>query len=255
MPGVARVLTHKDVKGNNRIFGLVNMPTNKGDGLDRPILCEEKVFQYGDAIAIVCADTEAHARAAADKVKVDLEELPAYMSAPAALAPDAIEIHPGTPNVYFTIKNVKGADTGPIMATAPYVVEDEFSTQRQPHMVIEPDVGLAYMDDNGVLFIYSKSTALHLHYAMIQHGIGIAPDKLIVLNPPGVGGMFGYKLSPTSEALLGVACMATGKPVVLKYDWYQQQTYTGKRSPFFINAQDGCRQGRPTPGNGERLDR
>ena len=108
MPGVARVLTHKDVKGTNRIFGLINMPTNKGDGMDRPILCEEKVFQYGDAIAIVCADTEAQARAAADKVKIDLEELPAYMSAPAAMAPDAMEIHPGTPNVYFTDQQHKG---------------------------------------------------------------------------------------------------------------------------------------------------
>lgn len=234
MPGVFKVLTHRDVKGNNRIVGLINMPTNKGDGLDRPILCEDKVFQYGDAIAVVCADTEANARAAAEKVKVELEELPPYMNALAAMAPDAIEIHPGTPNVYFTIENVKGEDTAAIMANAPYVVEDEFYTQRQPHMVIEPDVGLAYMNDDGVLFIYSKSTSLHLHYAMIQSGIGVAPDKMILINPPGVGGMFGYKLSPTSEALLGVACMATGRPVVLRYNWYQQQTYTGKRSPFFI---------------------
>ena len=37
-------------------------------------------------------------------------------------------------------------------------------------------------------------------------------DKLVIANPPGVGGMFGYELSPTSEALLAVACMATGKP-------------------------------------------
>jgi aldehyde oxidoreductase len=234
MPGVARVLTHKDVKGNNRIFGLINMPTNKGDGLDRPILCEDRVFQYGDAFAIVCADTEAHARAAAGKVKIELEELPAYMSAPAAMAPDAMEIHPGTPNVYFTIKNIKGEDTPPIMESAAYVVEEEFYTQRQPHMPVEPDVGLAYMNEDGVLFIYSKSTCLHLHYAMVQPGLGIAPDKLILVNPPGVGGMFGYKLSPTMEALLGVACMATGKHVFLRYDWYQQQTYTGKRSPFFI---------------------
>jgi aldehyde oxidoreductase len=234
MPGVARVLTHKDVKGNNRIFGLVNMPTNKGDGLDRPILCEEKIFQYGDAIAIVCADTEAHARAAADMVKVEIEELPAYMSAPAAMAPDAMEIHPGTPNVFFTIPIAKGEDTKPIMEKAPYVVEDEFYTQRQPHMPIEPDVGVAYMNEDGVLFIYTKSTCLHLHYAMIQPGLGIAPDKLILANPPGVGGMFGYKLSPTSECLLGVACMATGRPVFLKYNYRQQQQYTGKRSPFFI---------------------
>ena len=73
------------------------------------------------------------------------------MSAPAAMAPDAIEIHPGTPNVYFTMKNIKGEDTKPIMASAPYVVEDEFYTQRQPHMPIEPDVGLAYLRDDGVL--------------------------------------------------------------------------------------------------------
>lgn len=235
MPGVVKVLTHKDVKGNNRIMGIVNMPTNKGDGLDRPILCDTKVFQYGDAVAIVCADTEANARAAADKVKLDLEELPAYMSAPAAMAPDAIEIHPGTPNVYFTTGNIKGEDTRPIMASAPYVVQDSFYVQRQPHMPVEPDVGCAYMDDNGVLFIFTKSTALHLHYAMIQPGIGIAPDKLVLASPPGVGGMFGYKLSPTSEAILGVACMATGRPVVLKYDYAQQQYYTGKRSPFFID--------------------
>ncbi len=62
------------------------------------------------------ADTIEQAKAAAaEKVKVDLEVLPAYMSAPAAMAEDAIEIHPGTPNVYFEQKIVKGHDTAPIM--------------------------------------------------------------------------------------------------------------------------------------------
>ena len=53
------------------ITGLITFPTNKGDGWDRPILCDEKVFQYGDAIAIVCANTEKQAKAAAEKVKVE----------------------------------------------------------------------------------------------------------------------------------------------------------------------------------------
>ena len=56
--GVVKVVTHKDVKGRNRITGLITFPTNKGDGWDRPILCDEKVYQYGDAIAIVIADTK-----------------------------------------------------------------------------------------------------------------------------------------------------------------------------------------------------
>ncbi len=239
MPGVFRVLTHKDVKGKNRITGLITFPTNKGDGWDRPILCDKKVFQLGDAIAIVCADTEAHARAAADKVKVDLEVLPAYLSAPAAMAEDALEIHPGTPNVYFELPIVKGADTAPLMKKAAYVVEDEFYLQRQPHLTIEPDVGFAYMDEEGRLTIHSKSIGIHLHHAMIQAGLGIPADKLRLVQN-GAGGTFGYKFSPTMEALLGVACMATNRPVFLKYNYYQHITYTGKRSPFWMKIKMGA---------------
>lgn len=154
------MLTHKDVKGKNRITGLITFPTNKGDGWDRPILNDEKVFQYGDALAIVCADSECNARAAAEKVKFDLELLPEYMSAPEAMAPDAIEIHPGTPNIYYDQNIEKGADTRPFFEDPDnVVVEDSFYTQRQPHLPIEPDVGYAYLNEDGKLVIHSKSIA------------------------------------------------------------------------------------------------
>jgi len=239
MPGIYKVVTHKDVKGKNRITGLITFPTNKGDGWDRPILCDQKIFQFGDAIAIVCADTEANARAAAEKVVVKTEELPAYMSAPAAMADDAIEIHPGTPNVYFEQKIAKGAETKPFMDSAAYVVQDEFYLQRQPHLTMEPDVGFAYYDEEGRLTIHSKSIGIHLHHAMIAPGLGVEPDKLRLVQNP-TGGTFGYKFSPTMEALVGVAAMATGRPVFLKYDYYQHITYTGKRSPFFIKLKYGA---------------
>ncbi|NTU74897.1 MAG: molybdopterin-dependent oxidoreductase [Anaerolineaceae bacterium] len=239
MPGVFKIVTHKDVKGKNRITGLITFPTNRGDGWDRPILSDKKVFQYGDAIAIVCADTKEHAEEAAKKVKVDLELLPAYMSAPAAMADDAIEIHPGTPNVYFEQKTNKGDDTGPIMAKVPYTASGEYYLQRQPHLTVEPDVGFAYYDDEGRLTIHSKSIGIHLHHAMIAPGLGIDPAKLrIVQNPAGA--TFGYKFSPTMEALLGVACMATGRPVFLRYNYHQHMTYTGKRSPFWLKIKMGA---------------
>ncbi|EPR44339.1 aldehyde oxidase and xanthine dehydrogenase molybdopterin binding protein [Desulfovibrio sp. X2] len=234
MPGVHSVLTHKDVKGKNRITGLITFPTNKGDGWDRPILCDEKIFQYGDAIAIVCADSEKNARAAAAKVKVDLEQLPEYMSAPAAMAEDAIEIHPGTPNVYYIQKIAKGPETAPIFEKADVVVEDDFYVGRQPHLPIEPDVGFAYLDEDGKLNIHSKSIGLHLHLYMIAPGLGVEPEKMVMVQNP-TGGTFGYKFSPTMEALLGVAALATGRPVHLRYNYQQQQAYTGKRSPFITN--------------------
>ncbi|MDD3846449.1 MAG: molybdopterin-dependent oxidoreductase [Syntrophorhabdaceae bacterium] len=239
MPGVFKVVTHRDVKGKNRITGLITFPTNAGDGWDRPILCDDKVYQYGDAIAIVCADTQGAAEAAAVKVKVDLEELPAYMSAPAAMAEDAIEIHPGTPNIYFRIPIIKGEDTAPIMSTAAHVVEGEYYLQRQPHMTMETDVGLAYYDDEGRLTIHSKSIGIHLHHAMIAPGLGVEPEKLRLIQNPS-GGTFGYKFSPTMEALLGAACMATNRPVFLRYNYYQHITYTGKRSPFWMKVKYGA---------------
>lgn len=236
MPGVYKVITAKDVKGKNRISGLITFANNKGDGWDRPILCDEKIFQIGDAVAIVAADTEEHARAAAKTVKLDLEPLPAYMSAMEAIADDAIEIHPGTPNIYYETNCIKGEDTAPIMAEAAYTAEVDTYCSRQPHLHLEPDCGFAYIDEEGRLTVHSKSIGIHLHAAMITAGIGIEPEKFRLVQNPS-GGTFGYKFSPTMEALLGVACLALdGRPCSLVYDMYQNITYTGKRSPTFMHV-------------------
>jgi aldehyde oxidoreductase len=240
MPGVFKVVTHKDVKGRNRITGLITFPTNKGDGWDRPILNDTKINQYGDVVAIVCADTKENATAAAEKVKVDLEILPAYMNAPAAAAEDAIEIHPGTPNVYFECYNNKGPDAKPIIAKAAHKVSGEYYLQRQPHMPLEPDCGFAYIDDQKRVVVHSKTIAAHLHLYMIAPGLGLEPDQLVLVQNP-TGATFGYKFSPTLEALAAAATMACGgRPVYLGYDWYQQQTYTGKRSPFWLRGTLAC---------------
>jgi aldehyde oxidoreductase len=249
MPGVVKVVTWKDVKGKNAITGLITYPTNKGDGWDRPILCKDTVFQFGDAIAIVCADTEEHARAAAAEVKVDLDVLPAYMSGYAAMAPDAIEIHPGTPNVYFDQGVKKGEDTAPLMASAAFTAEAKTYCSRQPHLHLEPDCGEAFLEENGRLTILSKSIGLHLHHAMICPGIGVEPDMLRLIQN-GTGGTFGYKFSPTIEALLGVACLATQRPVSLVFNQFQNITYTGKRSP----AEVTCKLAADAEGNLTAMD-
>ena len=61
MPGVVKVITYKDILaagGTNQINGLVMLPKhNKTDGFERPVLCSDKIFQFGDAIAIVAAFT------------------------------------------------------------------------------------------------------------------------------------------------------------------------------------------------------
>ena len=236
MPGVFKVVTAKDVKGRNRINGLVSYPDDVlADGWERPIISDTKVYQYGDALAIVCADTIEQAQAAVEKVKVELEVLPAYMNALDAMADDAIQIYPGTPNHFFTFQLNKGEDTEEVFAKAAHVVEGKYYLQRQPHLFFEPDCGFAYTDEEGRLTIHSKSVWLYGHALMIAEGLGVELENLRMVQNP-TGGTFGYKFCPTMEALLGAAHLATGRPVYLKYDYWMSIAYTGKRSPHYYDC-------------------
>ena len=238
MPGVVRVITAKDIKaagGTNKINGLVMLPKhNKTDGFERPVLCDEKIFQFGDAIAIVAADTEEHARAAAEAVKVEIEELPAYMNAMDAIAPDAAEIHPGTPNAFFETNCIKGPDFDWDSIPDSQQVEIESYCSRQPHLHLEPDCGYGYIDEDGMITVHSKSIGIHLHMPMIADGIGVPMENLRIVQNHA-GGTFGYKFSPTNEALIGAAVKILERPVSLVFNQFQNITYTGKRSPAFMN--------------------
>ncbi|MBI9106746.1 MAG: molybdopterin-dependent oxidoreductase [Spirochaetales bacterium] len=234
MPGVECVLTAKDVQGTNRINGMATLPGNKCDGFDRPIICDEKIFMYGDVMAIVCADTSEHAKAAAAAVKVELEELPAYLSAFEAMEEDAMEIHPGVPNVYYELPTIKGGEVKPLIEKSAYSAEGSYYTTRQPHLILEPDVGFSYYDEDDRLTIHSKSICLYLHIDMLHRALGLDADKVRIVQN-NMGATFGYKLSPTCEGYLGVATMATGKACYLEFDMHQTITYTGKRAPSNID--------------------
>ncbi|MFQ8888902.1 MAG: molybdopterin cofactor-binding domain-containing protein [Bilophila wadsworthia] len=49
------------------------------------------------------------------------------------------------------------------------------------------------------------------------------------------GGTFGYKFSPTMEALIGVAVLATGRPATCATTT-NSSSNTPKRSPFFTTV-------------------
>lgn len=90
--------------------------------------------------------------------------------------------------------------------------------------------GYAYIDEDGMLTIHSKSIGIHLHMPMIAGGIGVPMEKLRMIQNHA-GGTFGYKFSPTNEAILGAAALICKRPVSLVFNMYQNITYTGKRSP------------------------
>ena len=117
MPGVYKVVTAADIKGPNRLGFMQFTPRTLASGQSHPILVEDKIFNYGDVVALVVADTKAHAQEAAKKVTIDWEQLPEYRTYLEAAMPDAQRIHEDHPNVWSEQPNVKGAghDTPQLM--------------------------------------------------------------------------------------------------------------------------------------------
>ena len=238
-PGVEKVITAKDVKGVNRIVFPLGTPRAKTDGCDRPIINDKKVFRYGDVLALVAADTERHAREAAKLVKVELEPLPEYREALDAMADDAIEIHPGTPNILVQGPLQKGREAREVMEESAHVVSGSFYSTREPHLTIEPEVGQAYPDGDGGVTIHIKTHGLYMAQSLISAGVGLPAEKIRIIQNP-TGASFGYALSPGFPALLGVAALATGKAVSLTMSYEEHMNYTGKRAASYSNGRLAC---------------
>lgn len=239
MPGVVKVLTAKDIKGDNLIKLGLGHPKAKGNGIDREVLNSEKVYRYGDIVALVAAKTQKLAREAAKKVKVEIERLPEYMTYLEAVAPGAEDIHPGVPNDYLDCAVFKGEDTEAIFDEAEYVVEGSFFSECQPHQVIEPTSCQAYFDADGNLTLHSKTLVMPLVCFLVPSAIGWPEDKLRVIENP-TGASFGCHFSPQDAALVGMAAMDLQCPVSMTMTYPEHTWFTGKRAPSYSNGRLAC---------------
>ncbi len=239
-PGVVKVVTSKDIKGINRITFPMSSPRARNIGFERPIFNDKKIFRWGDIPALVIADTREHAREAAKLVKLELEILPEYLTAIETLAEDAIKIHDEFPPIICDQPVFFGNDPRDEFEKSDYIVEGSFFSSREPHLTIEPDVIQAYIDDNGILTIHSKSLMLQLPIATICAGIGYPKEKIRVIENP-TGASFGYSMDPHTHAVIAAATMAVdGRPVNLTLSYEEHMHITGKRLPSYSNGKLGC---------------
>lgn len=238
MPGVVKVITAKDIKGDNNI-GKTNFHARSTAGFPlRPVLCDKKVYRKGDVIAMVAADTREHARAAAKLVKVNIEPLPVMANYLEAVLPGAVRIHEESDNEWVRVPVFKGQDTREIIENSAYVAEGSFYSSREPHLVLEPHAMQAYVDDE-VLTIQWKSQSLHSSIAPLSKALNYPQDKIRIIDNAG-GGSFGLAMSTDAPALVAAATLAVGCPVTLTMSYAEHQLFTGKRSPAYSNARVAC---------------
>jgi aldehyde oxidoreductase len=245
MPGVIKVVTAGDIRGTNlmALHGVRGRTSTKSPL--RTIFCDRKIVRIGDAIGAVVADTEEHARAALEKIRLEIEPLPAYTNLLDAVLPGAVSVHDGIPNLINAVPKLKGigeecpsAVDERIDASA-YSVEGSFYTTPQPHLSIEGDIVESYWDEDDCLTIQCKSQNIYGNIEAIGVALGYPDEKIRIITNPS-GGSFGWSINPGSYAISAACTMATGLPVVLHLSYLEHMFFSGKRSAGFSNAKLGC---------------
>ncbi len=235
LDGVACVLTAAELPDRLAATDIPGQTGRKRLDTDQQILVRERVRYHGEPLALIAAETSALAERAADLIEVDLEPLPGVYDPEDALAPGAPLVQ-GADNVVSTYKVRKG-DPEAGFAAADRVIENTFRTQFIEHAFLEPEVGLAWVDENEVINI-RVSTQVIEHFRFIADAIGVAHNQVRILGAM-VGGGFGGKEDVTVEIYLALLAKATGRPVRLAYSREDSFFGHGKRHPFVIRHKTG----------------
>src|SRR6476620_3265458 len=196
----------------------------------------DRVAFAGEIVAVVIARSAAAARAAAELVDVDYEELPAVLDLKEAVE-DKVLAHPdlGTNKSALWVFDSGQAGTGGDVEAAiseartdGIVIEREFRQQRLIPAFMEPRS--VVVDPTGEqITMWSATQIPHILRFALAATTGVPESKIRVI-APDVGGGFGGKLQQTPEEMIvfGLA-RKLGRPV----------KYTETRSESLLAAHHG----------------
>lgn len=238
LPGVEAVLTAKDIPGINRV-GII-IP-------DQPVLCDDKVRQVGDPVALVAATSEAVARRALSLIHVQYEPLEAVSDPFTALQEGAPQIYPS--GNLMSHRRINKGDISKGFAEADVITENAYSTPIIEHAYIEPEAGLAHIDEQGRVTLRVPTHSPHGAQKWAARVLGIDVDQVRVI-PTVSGGDHGGKSDTSTIPIyssMALLAYKLRKPIRFVYSRKESFVATSKRHPFFIRCRMGAtRQGKLT---------
>lgn len=233
--GCLRVFTWKDIPGRNR-FGIINK--------DQELLVEHKVRCVGDPVALVVAETEEAAQRALGKMRVVYEDLPAVFDPEEALRPGAPAIH--EKGNLLGRRTIERGNPEEAFKRSDVIVERSYTTPFIEHAYLEPDAGLAYLDENGVLVVHASTQNPHYDQKDVADLLGLEETRVRIIQM-ATGGGFGSKLDLNVQGFVGLAAYLLRRPVRMVYSREEAFLCTAKRHPLRIHYKSAAdRDGRIT---------
>ena len=212
VPAGCRVFTAENFPDIQPIRAVPRVPGFKAS--DFPIFATDKVRYVGQPIGMCVAPTAAEAEDIAQRVFIDVEELPAIVDTREATTRTDPLLHESWGDNIFIERDVAGGDIDTARTTAEITVINEFRLNRHAAIPLENRSMLAVWDSRrDELTLNLSSQGPHLMRVGIAECLGLKERQLRVVSPD-VGGGFGSKnrLMP-EEVMVCAAALETGQPV------------------------------------------
>ncbi|MCR9256189.1 MAG: xanthine dehydrogenase family protein molybdopterin-binding subunit [Alphaproteobacteria bacterium] len=235
MPGVHAVFTGDDTKDLGGIPCGWQVHSKDGTPMAEPrhpMLAEGKARHVGDPVAMVVADTREQARAAAEALEIDYQELPAVSDTGSALGDGQPLVHDDvSSNLCYDWIIGEEADADAAIAKAHHVTEIDLVNNRLVANPMEPRAAIGEFDEStGEYTLHTTSQNPHVIRLLMGAFVLSIPEHKLRVVAPDVGGGFGSKIYHyAEEALVTWASAKVGRPI----------KWTADRSEAFISDAHG----------------
>jgi len=228
VPGCVRVFTHDDIPGTNRL-GIITK--------DQPLLAEDKVRCVGDPVCLVAAESLESAEKALKAVSVVYEDLEPVFDPEVAMRSGAPRIHSGG-NILGRRIITKGTPQK-AFERSEIVIERVYETSHLEHAYLEPDAGIAYLNDDGTLVIAASTQNPHYDRQEVACLLGLEETRVRIIQA-ATGGGFGSKLDLNVQGYVGLATFLLKRPSKMVYSREEVFLATAKRHPLRIFYKTGA---------------
>ncbi|XP_020096279.1 xanthine dehydrogenase-like [Ananas comosus] len=218
-PGFSGLFLAKDVPGSNKLGPVV---------ANEELFASEVVTCVGQVIGIVVADTHENAKAAANKVEIKYEDLPAILS-----IRDAVDSGSFHPNTARSLVN-GDAEWCFKSGSCDKIIEGEVQVGGQEHFYLEPQSCLVWTVDSGnEVHMISSTQAPQRNQEYVANVLDLPLSK-VVCKTKRIGGGFGGKETRSSfiAAAASVASYHLRTPVKIVLDRDVDMMITGQRHSF-----------------------
>lgn len=235
-PGVVAIFTGDDIPGELR-SGLIHK--------DWPafIPVGGRTAYLGDVLALVVADTRAHARAATPLVAVSYEVHQPYTNPAEALAADEDAVWQLDGNMLSRSAYARG-DVDEAIGRAAHVARETFQTQRIDHAFLEPESTLAVPSvgadgSTETMHVYSGGQGVWDDRNDIARLLDVSTDQVIV-ELVSNGGAFGGKEDMSNQGQTALAAWLLGQPVKTTFSREESFLVHTKRHPIRMQYEVAC---------------